>query len=872
MHAALRLGGAVGRRPEVFLVLAVVIVLPGLYGAFFQLKTNLEIDEDFTPLDAPSRREIAYQKSFFGANESSYPWYLATFGRPRISTNNMMNDEEFAEFQAVYDYIVQNITFTGDDGKPWTYLNICEPFCGINSILTRAMTTTPWIVNRKYPVFDILIYKANIGKFIFKRTEDEHGTLIGSQLMAFYFMHFVHSPARKAQLEELDGKVFKYIQSHNANGRNKVEIFIHGTHRVASEVMRGFEETVPRVSVGLILGLSVFALTLILAAQGFRQCGIPTLLLVFIGIMITVISILTAIGTVCLFGYKVNVIMAMTPFIAISFILNVTVLYQITDIWYRVGAEINKKTQIVVLDTLKRGKASTNPLLTSKIYRVNKAERTGYLFQQIASSFFTNLTVTVLAFGAASIVAITNFQSALLIFALIVFYTSVLQLFFFCPILALTCNCVPETVTDLHGAAHNRIRSPPLGQQVWKAIKTCFVAPYARFLRTSLGKISFVTIFCLGYVWSASYGMRHLQNEMDFKRLVPKDSPSIVAFNYMDNHIWNDFLQFVFIVNKPPNFTASSEYLPFREMVSEIEQLPSAYGPKTNMMWLIDYLFIENGTDYHTDQSKQIDMSKFKSFITEEPYSAWNDGLDYHIDENGRPVIDRMIFMVTFKGINKLSGKVKVLSECRKILKRYPQFDTASFDTDSGTVDMILALPRAMATPALAEIVLTALLSVIFMQNFVAALATTFFTATNIVGVHSFVYLFNVNIDIFDAGSFLFSALIGNFMVTQAVSEFMRQKGAKHRLQVTVERLTYHNIKILAISSVLLVPILFSNVPVHFINALVVVIAVIIGVVHSLYFVPAALNMIPASYTGDACCSEASEPDPEPEVPPNDAA
>ena len=119
----------------------------------------------------------------------------------------MLNDEEFGELSGMYDLISNGITFKGPKGEPWTFQNICQPFCGINDMLLKGITTPSFLVDRYYPVFKILVYDVNIGKFIFKRTEDEKGRLTGSKLMVFYYTTFVDSDEKKMQLNELDEKV-----------------------------------------------------------------------------------------------------------------------------------------------------------------------------------------------------------------------------------------------------------------------------------------------------------------------------------------------------------------------------------------------------------------------------------------------------------------------------------------------------------------------------------------------------------------------------------------------------------------------------------------------------------------------------------------
>ena len=54
---------------------------------------------------------------------------------------------------------------------------------------------------------------------------------------------------------------------------------------------------------------------------------------------------------------------------------------------------------------------------------------------------------------------------------------------------------------------------------------------------------------------------------MDFKRVMPENSPNLEAFGFMDQHVWNDFLQFVFIVKNPPKFDSPTEFKPFKVRV-----------------------------------------------------------------------------------------------------------------------------------------------------------------------------------------------------------------------------------------------------------------------------------------------------------------
>lgn len=179
-------------------------------------------------------------------------------------------------------------------------------------------------------------------------------------------------------------------------------------------------------------------------------------------------------------------------------------------------------------------------------------------------------------------------------------------------------------------------------------------------------------------------------------------------------------------------------------MIDELESLPMAYGQKSNLMWLFDYSKHELGINYHKANFESVNMSRFKEFITTEPYSAWNDGVKWEINPKTNEIkIKEMLFMITFKGITSLQGKVDALTACRAILDQYSQFDIASFDTDSATVDTILSVPPTIISVVLVLVALTAVISCLTIQNMVGTILTTIFIVTNII-CKSAVYLFSL--------------------------------------------------------------------------------------------------------------------------------
>uniref|UniRef100_A0AC34QNY4 SSD domain-containing protein n=1 Tax=Panagrolaimus sp. JU765 TaxID=591449 RepID=A0AC34QNY4_9BILA len=723
-----RLGAAVGYRPFLFLLFSIIVLLPGFYGIIFKRQIHLNIDEGFTRLDAPSRREVQNQKAFFGANETAVPWYLAIFGVPRFENGSMLEDDQFAELSEIHSKVATKLTIPGPNGTKLTYQDICAPFCGINQMLVQALTAPSFLVDRGYPNFKILAFDVNVGKFIFERSFDKDGSLAGSKLMVFYFTVFVDSAERKNQLDELDKQAIEVVKTHNSNPNRTVDIVLHGNYPVQLEVQRGFEESMPLVFYGILAGL----------------------------------------------------------------------------------------------------------------------------FVQIGRDFLTFFFVSILSLGITAYLAIPYYQMAFAFFASTIFYMSFLQLFFFCPTILLTCRYSPETVHDSPNS--NQPRKVSCLRKIKKFFSTRIVLPYSTFLQKPFGKLLFVSVFCVGFLWPATYGVKNLQNQMDLRRILPGNSTALRAFGFMDQHVWNDFLQYIFVMNNPPKFDDPEEFGQFKKMLTELETLPQTFGTKSNMMWLYDYFNFELGQDFHKADVKAVNMSKFRSFITTTPYDAWNDGVKWSVDPTtNETTIESMIFMITFKNVTSLQGKVDTLSSCREVLSKYPQFDVASFDTDSATVDTILSVPPTLISSILTLIVLTAVVSSFMMQNLVAALATTFFTTSTVVGIFGFAHFAGIQVDALGVGAFVYSSMIGLLMTCQAVSTYFRHAKTPNRLPMTLERLGCQACKLLLLAGAITIPVLFSTVPVHLFNIRVVILSVIISVVHIFFFIPTTLNFFPAPCTGNAC-------------------
>uniref|UniRef100_A0A914LXA6 SSD domain-containing protein n=1 Tax=Meloidogyne incognita TaxID=6306 RepID=A0A914LXA6_MELIC len=310
----------------------------------------------------------------------------------------------------------------------------------------------------------------------------------------------------------------------------------------------------------------------------------------------------------------------------------------------------------------------------SKERQYSSNERLAKVFEKIGPSMFYSSLWPISAFSILSLTLTSlNYKSLFLAITLLFTYCFLFKILFFSPLLAYYCH---------HSVEHSLLEnggSSSLFNLNSKEINTktnILLPPTIQQLR-----------------------IPSIQNNMDYREILPKESKAIKGFDIMDL-IWNDFLQILFIIQTPPNFEDFEQFGEFKEFLHEATSLNQTLQPSAHMSWLFDYYkdkFNENilqNIKINNSKFTFVNMSKFDSFINNFPYNAWKSGVRYKIifDENKNKssvLINKMLILFAYGNTKGLSGKRKLINECRSVAKRYPQFKINIFDTDLKTTDLM---------------------------------------------------------------------------------------------------------------------------------------------------------------------------------------
>lgn len=120
-------GRFVGKNPWVCLCLTLLFLWPAVGTAWLKVKDNIR--DGYTPLDAPSRRESNALREFYN-----------TSGEPRMSVvlitakdgGNLLRLDHLKESVDLSRHLMGTFEVRLEDGKPFFYNDLCEPYCNLN--------------------------------------------------------------------------------------------------------------------------------------------------------------------------------------------------------------------------------------------------------------------------------------------------------------------------------------------------------------------------------------------------------------------------------------------------------------------------------------------------------------------------------------------------------------------------------------------------------------------------------------------------------------------------------------------------------------------------------------------------------------------
>ncbi|EYC39572.1 hypothetical protein Y032_0651g1156 [Ancylostoma ceylanicum] len=261
-----------------------------------------------------------------------------------------------------------------------------------------------------------------------------------------------------------------------------------------------------------------------------------------------------------------------------------------------------------------------------------------------------------------------------------------------------------------------------------------------------------------------------------------------------------------------------------------------------------------------------LDMSRFKDFITHDIYKAWNSGVKYHFDGNTTN-ITKMLYIGAYEGIKTMMDKAVLLSQCREVAAKYPEFDVVPFDTEVGMVDVVLQIPYITYVIPLFVFIGSAAVTAVLIGNLTVTLVVMISSIFIYIESYWISALTGMTLNPFSAAFLVFMAgstikyTIHLCHHYQQALEHEPFHDDVHRLTWTFKRILFPVTMSSIASSTVFLPMLLTNVVIFRWLAVINVYGILAGAVHAVLLTPMILALLPSNVTGSTFLCTANRKD-----------
>ncbi|VDO34310.1 unnamed protein product [Brugia timori] len=391
------------------------------------------------------------------------------------------------ELTTFYKYITQTMPVNVNKSTVHYQNDLCEPFCNFNSQLWNLLNYQSFF-KIIYPLSIAGPYKVNIGRYLFNRTINEQGIVIGVGTVAIYFTTFITDSIKQKQLDVFEEQVLREVYNHNANPNSTITLILHGAHTVSGEIRRGIQLVLPYYFTGAVLLIAFVVISLVLASlcHSFPMRHLQ-LILPFAAIISPILAAISAIGLILLAGYHINMLILISPFLTLATGIGVDDAFLLTNTWLK---------------------------STAMPHALTTAERLQLVLEKVGIGITVTSLTNSLGFALGCIAPAPEMQ----IFCATVSLSMFLDLLFQVIILS---HDEPKIV-------YKQIKrdQPTLFERMKQNVTSlCKYYIWATFITIAL---------LIAYYYFAITGMQAMDANVDGKMLLPPDSQSVDGIRIMD--------------------------------------------------------------------------------------------------------------------------------------------------------------------------------------------------------------------------------------------------------------------------------------------------------------------------------------------------
>ncbi|KPP59988.1 patched domain-containing protein 3-like [Scleropages formosus] len=714
------LGRLVGQYPWYFLV--VPLLISAAFGTgflFLKEREALDIEDQFTPVDGPAKKERRFVQDHFPHLDSHFsPLRLHTEGvyasLIAVSLSSSIFSQEALEEVLHLDRWVRRLTVQSTH-HPVTYAQLCVRDNGrcASNIILDILNETAGQTELTFPFHQFHSHRVFLGSRVGGMQVNSSRVQSARAIQLFYYLTEDNITQSFAWLH--------YFTAMFSNGSipelHQVSVS-HFTSLSRQDELKGNSKSViPFFSVTYFLAITFS----ILSCSRF-DCVRNKVWVAIFGVLSAGLAVLSSFGMLLLCGAPFPLTVATSPFLILG--IGVDDMFIMISCWQ----------QTSVLDQVEARLANT--------------------YKEAAVSISITTLTDILAFYIGIMMPFRSVQSFCLYTGTAVLFCYIYNTTFFGAFLALngrreehnrhwlTCMKVPKESVQERSKSYNiccvgGAYDKTTNTEKTQPMNNFFKKYYGPFLTKTWTKV-FVVFLYIGYVAVSIYGCFHIQEGIDLRNLAPDDS-------YIVNHYTNEEMYFseygpnvmVVVTDKEFPYWNESDRTTLALCLQDFQKLPFV-DSEIFISWLAAYESYANQTKINLSNETifKTNLLQFLSYVPE-----FNQDINLTDDEilASRFFIQTVNVSSTLHQKNMLNTLRETAAQCPvPLLVYHPAF--IYYDQYvvivSNTINNIVVATMVMLT-----------ISLLLIPNPICSLWVTFAIASVIAGVTGFMALWNVNLD-----------------------------------------------------------------------------------------------------------------------------
>lgn len=851
------IGESVGKHPSAYIFFSFLLSLTAFGMTKMVLKDRIR--DGYTPTNAPSRYETDALREFY--NISGDPAMTILLLRPKNGTS-MHAKENMDEASRLVNFMFNEFTSEFNQ-KDLRFSNICHPYCEMNKIFElykHSFDTKYNLLKRNetlsskllFPVTSVNGIQIHLERNFFGVTllkNDSKSVLPHHvitnietvKVMVFFFRGERDSEEKEQQLNKWELDAFEWSQ--DVYHSDVVELQIVGTEVLDHEMMKDGRRLAPFFAAGFAFEISFVTACVILTAI-YNQCLDRGKILVSIGsVLCPILAIACTYGIVSLIGLRTNSFMLVMPFLVMG--IGVDSCFLMTHNWQSVRSPAR-----------------------------SVGERLGMVYENVGPSITITSLTDFLSFAIGALTPTPETRLFCIASFIALALTYILQLTLFGPFLAIATRY------------EHKNEKTEADKSVWRVKLHGFwrrlIKSYCKLL---VNKVFFVFILILtGVYWYfAIYGITSMKTRLDAAKILPNDSPLQTPNKILTDIVWAEYHPITVITNYRVQFDNKTQNSLFWQMVSEFESMDHSKGAETTLLWLRDYIhFSYYGEPFNllsflgfgdsTNEDPVIDpllanltTAKLPEFLRSPFYKHWNSFVHY---DNSSDTINKFMFIIAYSNTSEWETRIKLLGDCRKIAKRYPDLNVTVWEPNGMFVDQMLSLGQTATQTALWTLACMAVVCAVFIPNPVSIISAALSIASITIGVMGFLSIWGFDLDPVVMAAVLMSIGLSVDFIAHVAYHFQlvtRKEildgkvtkivvnGELERLEHTLESVAWPMVQAGISTICCILPLLFraSYSPSVFVAAIFLVVT--LGMIHGLLILPVILAVLPEGLVTANC-------------------